>query len=157
MMSTTTNTSTSQTPELFTEILADRVTPIPEEKLAYFRRRLRLQLHELVVEKFYRQETMTQRDLANRIGKTPDVVNRMLGAPGNWTLDTVSDLLIAMAAVPAIEIDNVEDLLPPKLDEQRIEAMLPKREKRQPEIRLPVPTPRNSAQERDRPQGGMGT
>ena len=111
-MSTTTTIPTSQTPELFTEILKDRVTPIPEDKLAYFRRRLRLHLHEMVVGKFYQQETMTQRNLADRIGKTPDVVNRLLGAPGNWTLDTLSDLLIAMAAVPSLGIDDVEELLP---------------------------------------------
>lgn len=116
-MSTTTKRPTSQTPELFTEILKDRVTPIPEDKLAYFRRRLRLHLHEMVVGKFYQQETMTQRNLADRIGKTPDVVSRLLGAPGNWTLDTLSDLLIAMAAVPSLGIDDVEDLLPRQSDD----------------------------------------
>jgi hypothetical protein len=114
---------TLQTPELFTEILQDLTTPVPEDKLAYFRRRLRLHLHELVVGKFYAQETMTQRDLANRIGKTPDVVNRLLGAPGNWTLDTVSDLLIAMAAVPRLGVDNVRDMLVSPADEMQIAAM----------------------------------
>lgn len=138
-MSTTTRIPTSQTPELFIEILRDQVTPIPEDKLAYFRRRLRLHLHELVVGKFYQQESMTQRDLANRIGKTPDVVNRLLGAPGNWTLDTVSDLLIAMAAVPSLGIDDVEDLLAPKVDDKQLAAML-ERDKPQPAVTFPSPT-----------------
>jgi predicted polyphosphate/ATP-dependent NAD kinase len=104
---------------------------------------LRLHLHELIVGKFYQQESMTQRDLANRIGKTPDVVNRLLGAPGNWTLDTVSDLLIAMAAVPAIDIDDVETLLARKSDEKEIAEMLDKRQK-QPAVIIPSPNTKES-------------
>jgi hypothetical protein len=107
----------SQMPELFNDILdPDPAKRIPPEILAYFRRRLRLQLHELVTEKFYQQEVMTQADLASRIGKRPEVVNRLLGAPGNWTLDTVSDLLIALRALPAIGIDNIKDMLNKTVD-----------------------------------------
>jgi hypothetical protein len=41
---------------------------------------------------------LTQAELARRIGKRPEVVNRMLGSPGNWRIDTISDLLVGIAA-----------------------------------------------------------
>jgi hypothetical protein len=114
---------TLPTPELFAEILDDTKT-IPEETLAYFRRRLRLYLHEMVVDKFYQREDMNQADLARRIGKRPEVINRLLGAPGNWTLDTVSDLLIAMKAVPAFGSDDVERILAEQPDDSELAQML---------------------------------
>jgi len=77
-----------------TEILEGK--PIPFGKLEYFRARLRSRLHQLVVSVWMRQETVTQADLARRIGRKPEVINRLLGAPGNWTLYTVSDLLVAL-------------------------------------------------------------
>jgi hypothetical protein len=101
--------NTSQTPELLTEIVEGK--PIPVDKLAYFRRRLRLQLHELVLRTFDQQETLTKAELARRIGRAPEVVNRLLGGPGNWTLDTVSDLLIGMATLPFFDTKRVSQLL----------------------------------------------
>ena len=39
--------------------------------------------------------------VARRMGRRPEVVSRMLGAPGNWRLDTVSDLLFAISGAEA--------------------------------------------------------
>jgi hypothetical protein len=39
---------------------------------------------------------LKQNELAQRIRKGPDQINRWLGAPGNWTLDTISDLLLGI-------------------------------------------------------------
>ena len=74
--------------------------PIPLEKRAYFQTRLRNRLFNFILEKFLEQQKngLTKAALGRRIGKTPDVVSRLLGAPGNWTLDTVSDLLIGINA-----------------------------------------------------------
>ena len=74
--------------------------PIPEAKRAYFQARLRNRLFNFIVEKFLREQQrgLTKAALARRIGKTPDVVNRWLGAPSNLTLDTVSDLLLGISA-----------------------------------------------------------
>jgi hypothetical protein len=81
------------------EILAGE--PIPLGKLAYFRERLRNKLHEIISLEFIRQQHgrgLTKADMARRIGRKPEQVTRWLGAPGNWTLDTVSDLLLAMGS-----------------------------------------------------------
>jgi hypothetical protein len=64
---------------------------------AYFRARLKNRLYDLVLTKFAAQSGLTRAILARRMGKKPEVVSRLLGAPGNWTLDTVSDLLLAIA------------------------------------------------------------
>lgn len=44
---------------------------------------------------------MTQSKLAHCIGRRPEVVSRMLDAPGNSLLDTVSDLLFAFSGAEA--------------------------------------------------------
>jgi hypothetical protein len=74
--------------------------PVPLEKRAYFQTRLRNRLFDFVLKRFSEEQKkgLTKAILARRIGKTPDVVSRLLGAPGNWTLDTVSDLLIGIGA-----------------------------------------------------------
>lgn len=74
--------------------------PIPKGKLAYFRGRLKYRLYNLVIEKFADMEKsqgLTKAELARRIGCKPEQITRRLGAPGNWTLDTVSDLLLGIA------------------------------------------------------------
>lgn len=86
-----------QTTTVWTEV-RDAKTLSPRA-LGYFRARLRNNLHELVLTQFIKQEANdgTKRaDVARRIRKRPEQITRLLGAPGNWTLDTVSDLLLAM-------------------------------------------------------------
>lgn len=75
--------------------------PIPEGELAYFRERTRNRLYNFVVSKFLEREAadnLTKADLARRINQRPERVNRLLGAPENWTIDTISDLLVGIAA-----------------------------------------------------------
>ena len=72
---------------------------IPAGKLAYFQARLSNLLHEAVLTQFTKLEKdkgFTRADLARRIGRKPEQVTRWFGSPGNWTLETVSDLLLAM-------------------------------------------------------------
>jgi hypothetical protein len=73
---------------------------------AYFRNRTKNRLYNLVLMKF-RQEAdagrLTQAKLARRMGKKPEVVNRLLASPSNWGLETLSDLLLAIAGE---EIDD---------------------------------------------------
>lgn len=89
--------STSSRRQFLSEILSDK--PIPLGKLAYFRERFRDRLYELVLKEFLKSEAsgLTRADIARRIGRRPEQITRWLGAPGNWTLETVSDLLLAIS------------------------------------------------------------
>jgi transcriptional regulator with XRE-family HTH domain len=53
-------------------------------------------MYDLVIKEF-RKSGLTQADLARRLGLGTDRVCRLLGGPGNWTLDTASDLLFAIS------------------------------------------------------------
>ena len=66
--------------------------------LTYFRERNRNRVHDLVLTAF-EKSGITQAEIARRLSKRPDVVCRLIGAPGNWTLDTVSDLLLAIGGL----------------------------------------------------------
>jgi transcriptional regulator with XRE-family HTH domain len=73
---------------------------IPESKRLYFQRRLRDRFFDFLRERFEREEAngLTQAKLARRIGKSPEVINRWLNASSNLTLDSISDLMIGVAA-----------------------------------------------------------
>jgi hypothetical protein len=89
--------TTSQPTSFLSEILEGK--PIPPSKLGYFRARLSNRLHELVLDTFVKREAdgeITRAELARRIDRKPEQVSRWLGAPGNWTIDTASDLMLGM-------------------------------------------------------------
>ncbi len=75
--------------------------PIPEGKLAYLQARAKNRFYDYVLRKFLereRKDGFTRADLARRIGRRPEVITRLLGAPGNWTLETLCDLLAGISA-----------------------------------------------------------
>jgi transcriptional regulator with XRE-family HTH domain len=96
--------TTSQDSILY-EILSGGATPlsgdvIPDDILAYFRERLKGRVYSWIVGEFIRQQclnpTLTQRDIARRINKRPEQINRWLSGPSNMTLDTTSDLILGI-------------------------------------------------------------
>ena len=86
----------SQTPFL-PDIRSDE--SIPEGRLAYLQERTRNRIFEYVLEKFLAAETagLSKAKLARRLHKRPDIITRLLGSPGNWTIGTISDLLAGIA------------------------------------------------------------
>lgn len=97
--------TTSQRMSFLSEIVEGKTIPL--RTLAYFRERLRNRLYSMVVKEFLKQsEThkLTRADIARRIGRKPEQITRWLGVPSNWTLDTVSDLMLAMGAEPDFSI-----------------------------------------------------
>lgn len=82
--------------------LADVMDPskkIPKGKLAYFRERQRNRLYDFIIGHFLEKEQkegLTKAALAKRMHRRPEQVTRWLNSPGNWTLDTLSDLMLAI-------------------------------------------------------------
>jgi hypothetical protein len=74
---------------------------VPAGALAYLQARNRSRAYEAVINEFVRSG-ISQATLARRMSKRPEQINRLLGAPGNWTLDTVSDLLFAISGAEPI-------------------------------------------------------
>lgn len=71
--------------------------------LGYVRARVKQRAFDLVVREF-KKSGLSQRELAARLGKTPDVVCRLLSRPSNWELNTFSDLMFGISgAVPVFE------------------------------------------------------
>jgi DNA-binding phage protein len=86
-----------------TSFLSDIVNAeeIPIGTRVYFQERMRNRLYSLVLSEFMkrqRSEGLTQAAIAKRLGKRPEQIHRYLSAPGNVTTDTLSDLLLAIAA-----------------------------------------------------------
>ena len=64
---------------------------------AYLGRRAQNKYYDYVMAKF-QKAGITQAELARRIGKGPDRVNRLLSNPGNWTIETVAVLLAGICS-----------------------------------------------------------
>lgn len=69
--------------------------------LAYIRTRHRLEAFKTVQNEFQRSG-ISQVELAERLGKDRGRLSKLLGAPGNWTLDTVAELLWAISGSRAV-------------------------------------------------------
>jgi hypothetical protein len=105
--------STSNAKQFLSEILNGE--PIPKSKLAFFQERFRDHLYELVLAEFLKREaagTLTRAKLAAVIHRKPEQITRWLGAPGNWELETVSDLLLAVAqSEPVVSLTPLSNLV----------------------------------------------
>ena len=102
--------NTSQT-SFLSEIISGKV--IPAGKLEYFRSRLSNRLHEIIIDEFARlseTKSFTKADLARRIGRAPAQITRWLGAPSNWTIDTVSDLALGMGFEPSVDLTRLVEI-----------------------------------------------
>lgn len=63
-----------------------------------------------------RAEGMTQKDIAEKLGRDPAWVSRALGGPANWTLRTLGELAYALNGAVEIRAVPKEDLPPPQTD-----------------------------------------
>lgn len=83
----------------FLNEINDLSKTIPEGKLAYFRERLRLKLYDVIMAAFddlEKEGALTRADLARRINKDPAQITKFFASPGNWTVDTISDLALGV-------------------------------------------------------------
>jgi len=130
--------------QLLNEVGAGHDGPqIPPAKLSYFQERLRDRVFDFILGRFVDEQAhgLNKAKLARRIGKKAEVINRWLGAPSNLTLDTISDLLVGIAAEELIlssasllgrapvnyshldETPSANDLSPPEQNRAEISAL----------------------------------
>ena len=86
-------------PTSFLSDVTDSKAVIPEETLAYFRERLRHKFYDFIVSGFLEKEKnnqLTRADLARRLHKSREQITRWLASPGNWEIDTLSDLTLGI-------------------------------------------------------------
>jgi hypothetical protein len=102
--------SMSRRTAFLSEIISGQQIPLGTR--SFFQERFRSRLYDLVVSEFLKQEQasgLTRAEVARRIGRKPEQITRWLGAPGNWTVETVSDLLLAISkAEPAIGLSPLD-------------------------------------------------
>jgi hypothetical protein len=84
----------SQTNTIASEIFSD--APLSEGTLAYLEERAKNVFYDYVLTKF-KQSGLTKAKLARRLNKKPDQISHALGAPGNWTIGTVTELLAGIS------------------------------------------------------------
>ncbi len=97
--------------------------PIDPATLAYMRQRNRGRVYSAVIDEF-EKSGISQADLAGRLHKGTDQISRWLGSPGNWTLDTVSDLFFAISSgEPAYGVQYPLDLI--ATNETRLDLTTP--------------------------------
>ena len=81
---------------------------------AYARTETRLLVADAIITLFRKlaeRGEINQTRLAERLGVSRAYISKQLGSPGNWTLDTVGDLLAAMdSRLTMIEADKIENI-----------------------------------------------
>lgn len=94
---------------------ARKAEPLTEARKAYSRTATRAKIASAIWrlwKKISQEQGLDQQWLADRMGTDKARVSRLLKAPGNWTIDTVADLLEAMESrLTDFEIVRYSELL----------------------------------------------
>lgn len=111
--------TTSQIASVWTEF--DESKQLSLRTLGYFRGRLGNKFYQLVLEQFEKRklEGFTKAKLARRIHKRPEQITRLFNAPGNWTIDTASDILLGLgfeASISLVEVKSQSISQPAKIE-----------------------------------------
>lgn len=99
--------------------------PLAGRTVGYFRANARNEFHQVVLREFIRlrdEVGLKQSDIVRRLSSRADQISRSLGAPGNWTIDTISDLLLAMRLRPVLLAMPLDDevAVPATLAKQKV-------------------------------------
>ena len=80
--------------------------PLSPRAIFYCRERLRNRIFDCVIKALadrVAMGTVPRAKLAKRLGKDPAQISRWFSGPSNWTIDTISDLMLALNAELILE------------------------------------------------------
>ena len=87
---------------------------IPVFELGYLTAAARDEAHEtflnLFVQESEQDSRVTRAFIARRTGKSPEQITRLLGAPGNWTVDTYATLCAALGYRAVFRAEKLSDI-----------------------------------------------
>jgi hypothetical protein len=89
---------------------------LSQRTIFYCRERLRNRIFDCVIKAMadrVASGAATRAMIARRLGKDPGQVSRWFSGPSNWTIDTISDLMLALDAELILEPSLYEDLVAP--------------------------------------------
>ena len=92
---------------------------IPSKDIFFFRQRFKNKIFQSVLSYFAdlaKEKNLAKKDIANLLDKDPSQITRWFSGPNNWTLDTISDLLLAMDAELKHEIVSLHQNKQQKTD-----------------------------------------
>jgi hypothetical protein len=87
--------------------------PIDPAMLGYFHALSQDEAHGAILGLFRslaEEGQVTRAFIARRLNKSPEQVTRWLSAPGNWTLDTFTNLALAMGHKPTLGTEAIRGL-----------------------------------------------
>jgi len=104
---------------------------LPARDLAYFSQRFRHRVFAVLVSRFAalaEQGMISKTALARKIGKDQGQVTRLLAMPSNMTIDTVSELALALGCEADIVLHglderNTDNFVHPLMDDHRSTAI----------------------------------
>ena len=105
-------TTSKKTWSDFEQISAD---PLTEAEKVYFREYTRRNIHDAILKKFIEvssESGVTRTQIAQRLGINKSQVTRWLSSSHNWTVDSVSDLLLAMASRASFQTEDLGSVRP---------------------------------------------
>ncbi len=85
---------------------------ITEEDLSYFRHRIKNMAFQSLMAKFVERaesDGFTKALIATRLGKDRAQITRLFAGPTNWTLDTLSDLALALDLEPEVTFESLRE------------------------------------------------
>ena len=88
------------------------IKKLPSRDIYFFRQRLKNKIFQSILAYFNdlaKEQGLTKKDLATLLNKDPAQITRWFSGPKNWTLDTISDLLLAMDAEIKHDIVSLHD------------------------------------------------
>lgn len=81
-------------------------------EMSYYQQRLKHNIFSRLISTFAERAErngLSKAKMATLTGKDPAVINRLLSIPSNLTLDTLSDLSLAMGCEPEISLEYFEE------------------------------------------------